>query len=122
MSFAKFNVESQIFFRSASGLTYGLVNLKPIVPGHVLLIPRRVVPRIADLEPAEVSDLFLSVQRVAGTLVRPFSPSVVRCVGFPLSPLTGSRPLPLIGDVMLTLFSLGSCVPCSGHDSLTAGM
>ena len=67
MSFAKFNVESQIFFRSTK--SYGLVNLKPIVRGHVLLIPRRVVARLGDLSPEEVGDLFSSVQRVARVLV-----------------------------------------------------
>lgn len=74
MSFSKFNVESQIFFRSRRSL--GLVNLKPIVPGHVLVIPRRVVPRLADLEEEEVSDLFLSVQTVTRVLVRPSSPPI----------------------------------------------
>jgi hypothetical protein len=68
MSFAKFNVESQIFFKSAK--SYGLVNLKPIVPGHVLVIPRRVVPRMADLQVEELNDLFQSVQRVTIVLVR----------------------------------------------------
>lgn len=68
MSFAKFNVESQIFFTSR--LSHGLVNLKPIVPGHVLVIPKRVVPRIADLQTDEVCDLFLSVQQIAKVVVR----------------------------------------------------
>lgn len=67
MSFAKFNVETQIFF--SSRLSHALVNLKPIVPGHVLVIPQRIVPRIADLKSEEVSDLFLSVQRVAAVVV-----------------------------------------------------
>ena len=31
----------------------------------VLVIPKRVVPRIGDLQPDEVSDLFLTVQRVS---------------------------------------------------------
>lgn len=39
-----------------------IVNLKPLVDGHVLVCPYRVVPRFADLTPEEVQDLFLSVQ------------------------------------------------------------
>lgn len=68
MSFATFKVESQIFYRSS--LSYGLVNLKPLVDGHVLCIPKRVVPRLSDLHGDEISDLFLSVQTIAKTLVR----------------------------------------------------
>lgn len=45
-----------------------IVNLKPIVPGHVLVLPRRVAPRLADLEDEETSDLFLTARRVASVL------------------------------------------------------
>lgn len=72
MSFAKFNVDSQIFFTSR--LSHGLVNLKPIVPGHVLVIPKRVVPRLSELKEEEVTDLFLSVQRIAHVVVRSLFP------------------------------------------------
>jgi bis(5'-adenosyl)-triphosphatase len=41
-----------------SRYSLGLVNLKPIVPGHVLVIPRRVVPRFQDLSLEEVADLW----------------------------------------------------------------
>jgi bis(5'-adenosyl)-triphosphatase len=34
------------------------VNLKPVVPGHVLVSPKRVVARFAELAPEEVSDLW----------------------------------------------------------------
>lgn len=53
---------SQIFYETS--LCYGIVNLKPIVPGHVLIIPKRVCVRIADLTSEEMSDLFSVVQRV----------------------------------------------------------
>jgi bis(5'-adenosyl)-triphosphatase len=46
------------------------VNLKPILPGHVLVSPRRVVPRVADLTPAETSDLFLTVRRIGRMIER----------------------------------------------------
>lgn len=48
--------------------TLGLVNFKPVAPGHVLLIPRRKVARFAELNAAEVGDLFAQVQAV-GTVV-----------------------------------------------------
>ena len=40
------------------------VNLKPILPGHVLVSPRREAPRLSDLSQDETIDLFLTVQRV----------------------------------------------------------
>ena len=52
----------QVFFESP--LSLGIVNLKPIVPGHVLVISKRVCARVADLSPEEVSDLFTAVHRV----------------------------------------------------------
>lgn len=64
--FAAFNVEKQVFLRTT--LSCCLVNLKPIVPGHVLVIPRRVVSRFSELSAAEVGDLYTTVQRVARVL------------------------------------------------------
>ncbi|WWD16717.1 hypothetical protein CI109_101148 [Kwoniella shandongensis] len=64
--FAAFDVSRQVFYRSP--ISIGIVNLKPLLPGHVLIIPRRVVPRLADLEPREVTDLFLAVQHVGKVL------------------------------------------------------
>jgi bis(5'-adenosyl)-triphosphatase len=57
---------SQIFYESP--LCYGIVNLKPIVPGHVLIIPKRVSVRIADLSSEEMTDLFSTVQKVGPVL------------------------------------------------------
>ncbi|KAJ3182886.1 hypothetical protein HDU85_002489 [Gaertneriomyces sp. JEL0708] len=53
---------SEVFFTSR--LSLGLVNYKPIVPGHLLVIPRRVVARYQDLTPEEISDMFLSAQKI----------------------------------------------------------
>jgi bis(5'-adenosyl)-triphosphatase len=53
------------------------VNLKPLLPGHVLVSPRRLVPRFNDLTPDEVKDLFLTVQRVSRTVERVFSASAL---------------------------------------------
>ncbi|KAG8851234.1 hypothetical protein FRB96_009437 [Tulasnella sp. 330] len=68
--FSKFDVTRQVFFRS--GLSYGVVNLKPIVPGHILVVPKRVVARLSDLNPEEISDLFRSVQRIGGVIQMAF--------------------------------------------------
>jgi diadenosine tetraphosphate (Ap4A) HIT family hydrolase len=57
---------SQIFFESS--LSLAIVNLKPIVPGHVLIIPKRVEPRIMNLSAEEYSDLFLTTRVVAPKL------------------------------------------------------
>lgn len=45
-----------------------LVNLKPIVRGHCLVIPRRVTPRFCDLSAEEVCDLWCTAQRVGPKL------------------------------------------------------
>jgi bis(5'-adenosyl)-triphosphatase len=58
-----------------SRLSFALVNLKPLLPGHVLVSPRRVVPRFNDLSAAEVQDLFLTVQRVSRMVERVFDAS-----------------------------------------------
>ena len=77
------------------------VNLKPLLPGHVLISPRRVAPRyspplsllfrfplvpfntltffhrLSDLSPEEVSDLFLTVQRIGRLISRVYAASAL---------------------------------------------
>ena len=53
-----------ILFMSPSGLTVASVNLKPLVPGHVLVIPRRVVPLLEGLTDLEFDDLIQTVRMV----------------------------------------------------------
>ncbi|ETV98648.1 hypothetical protein H310_08762 [Aphanomyces invadans] len=57
---------SEVFYTSP--LSIGLVNLKPIVPGHVLVIPKRRVARFLDLDADEVADLWHTAQLVAKRL------------------------------------------------------
>jgi bis(5'-adenosyl)-triphosphatase len=52
----------QVFYQTP--LCFALVNIKPVVPGHVLVIPFRKVDRLTDLHQDEVSDLFSTVQKV----------------------------------------------------------
>jgi bis(5'-adenosyl)-triphosphatase len=46
------------------------VNLKPLLPGHVLVSPLEVRPHLSDLSAAEIADLFQTVTRVQRTLKR----------------------------------------------------
>ncbi|KAH8729047.1 HIT-like domain-containing protein [Phaeosphaeriaceae sp. PMI808] len=73
IKFGSFVVTSQVFHLSR--YSFAIVNLKPLLPGHVLVSPRRVVPRFNDLSTAEVQDLFLTVQRVSRMVERVFDAS-----------------------------------------------
>ncbi|PLW07104.1 hypothetical protein PCANC_19479 [Puccinia coronata f. sp. avenae] len=65
--FSSFNVTNQVFFQTDH--CFAIVNLKPIAPGHVLVVPRRTeVKRLADLSRDEVADLFCSVQKVGSVM------------------------------------------------------
>jgi hypothetical protein len=47
--FGRFKIETkQIFYRSSH--SFATVNLRPLVPGHVLVVSNRVVPLLSDLE------------------------------------------------------------------------
>lgn len=61
--FYQFAVDSQVFFKSK--YTFALVNIKPLVPGHVLVVPLRTsVLRFGDLTPQESQDYMMSLQIV----------------------------------------------------------
>jgi len=49
-------------------LSFAFVNRKPILPGHVLVSPKRCLPRVKELTAPEVSDFFLLCQKV-GTVI-----------------------------------------------------
>ena len=57
---------SQVF--AETSLSVGLVNLKPVVPGHVLIVSKRVVPRFHDLTADETADIWSLAQRVGHAL------------------------------------------------------
>jgi bis(5'-adenosyl)-triphosphatase len=61
--FGSFNVTTQVFYQSAR--SYGLVNLKPILPGHVLVCPLRPVDRISGLTTEEASDFYATVHKIS---------------------------------------------------------
>jgi len=56
----------QVFY--VSRLCLGFVNLKPVVPGHVLVIPKRRVGRYKDLEDDEILDLWKSSKIISESL------------------------------------------------------
>jgi len=63
--FANFIIPSTSVFYSSSKLhTKAFVNLRPIVPGHVLVIPQRIVPLLEDLTDDEYLDLWTTVRKV----------------------------------------------------------
>ncbi|GAA5973760.1 hypothetical protein JCM11641_005122 [Rhodosporidiobolus odoratus] len=72
LRFASFKIPNQIFYLSSSRTTMGIVNLKPLVPGHVLVVPTRVTPRLKDLTPEEVGDLFASVQQISRVIEKEY--------------------------------------------------
>ncbi|EPZ33807.1 bis-triphosphatase [Rozella allomycis CSF55] len=61
----------EIFFSSSLSLAF--VNIKPLVPGHVLVVPKRSVERFSSLEIKEVHDLFESVQKVSRVIEKVYS-------------------------------------------------
>jgi hypothetical protein len=64
--FHNFDVTSQVFFEKPN--TLAIVNLKPIVPLHVLVIPRKLYPRLADLPGIDLNELFESVQTISSKI------------------------------------------------------
>ena len=72
--FGKFKIPaSHIFVKTE--LSFGFVNLRPIVPGHVLISPRRVVGRLKDLTEEEYTDLWSTVRTTQNMLVKRYGPS-----------------------------------------------
>ncbi|KAL8970313.1 MAG: hypothetical protein Q9183_001581 [Haloplaca sp. 2 TL-2023] len=73
MYFGNFLVTSQVFHKTSH--SFALVNIKPLLPGHVLVSPLRAAKRLSDLNHAEVTDLFLTVQQVGRMVERVYGAS-----------------------------------------------
>ncbi|KAI1659999.1 HIT domain-containing protein [Daldinia decipiens] len=73
--FGPFEVTPQVFLTTPH--SFALVNLKPLLPGHVLVCPRQPHKRLTELTAPELTDLFQAVQRVQRMLARHYftSPS-----------------------------------------------
>ena len=50
--------------------SFGIVNLKPLMPGHILICPLTTHQRLTDLTTPEVTDLFSAVQLTQRLLAR----------------------------------------------------
>lgn len=65
--FGRFKISSnQIFLRSTH--CFAMVNLRPLVPGHVLVCSNRVIPLLSDLEEDEYDDFWKTVRVVQNVL------------------------------------------------------
>lgn len=64
---------TQVFYKTP--LSFCLVNLKPLLPGHILVCPLRRVQHIDQLSAPEVTDLFSTVQLASRTLKRVYNAS-----------------------------------------------
>ncbi|OPB38245.1 HIT domain-containing protein [Trichoderma guizhouense] len=72
IKFGPFEVTKQVFLTTPH--SYGLVNLKPLLPGHVLICPLKPHKRLLDMSPAETADLFATVQQVQKLLAKLYFP------------------------------------------------
>lgn len=69
--FGRFIIPSaSVFYRSES--SYAFVNLRPIVPGHVLIIPQEIAPTMADLSEEAYLDMWRTVRVVQRALVQEY--------------------------------------------------
>ncbi|PRT56222.1 Bifunctional bis(5'-adenosyl)-triphosphatase/adenylylsulfatase FHIT [Wickerhamiella sorbophila] len=63
MRFGSYTVSEQVFYQTRK--SFAIVNIRPILPGHVLVCPIRPVERFSQLNPEEVADLFQAVHSVS---------------------------------------------------------
>lgn len=59
---------SQVFWEGT--WTYALVNLRPVTPGHVLVVPKRIVLRFVDLTASELQELMDAATRISTRIAR----------------------------------------------------
>ena len=82
--FGRFKISpSQIFYKTKH--SFALVNLRPLVDGHVLVCSTRVTPLLSDLDPDEYIDLWRTVRSVQDALKRQY-----KCDSFNVAVQDGS--------------------------------
>jgi len=70
VQFGRFRIPPEhVIYSSPSNLSRAIVNLRPIVPNHLLVLSTRVAAHLSDLTPEEYIDLWNSV-RVVQDLLR----------------------------------------------------
>ena len=67
--FAEYTIDEKLIFYKRK-LVYAFVNLKPIVPGHVLLSPTRVEKSYVNLTEAEAIEMWISAKVISENLKR----------------------------------------------------
>ena len=65
--FAEYTIDEKLIFYKRK-LVYAFVNLKPIVPGHVLLSPTRVEKSYVNLTEAEAIEMWISAKVISENL------------------------------------------------------
>ena len=70
--FGRFKISSDQIFHKTSH-SFALVNLRPLVPGHVLICSTRVTPLLSDLEEDEYDDLWRTVRVVQRALKQQYN-------------------------------------------------
>ncbi|KAH6895420.1 HIT-like domain-containing protein [Thelonectria olida] len=79
IKFGPFEVTKQVFLTTPH--SFAVVNLKPIIPGHVLVCPHAPHRRLTDLTAEETADLFTTVQLMQRLLARAYFPAPVPDAG-----------------------------------------
>ncbi|KXX79202.1 Bis(5'-nucleosyl)-tetraphosphatase [asymmetrical] [Madurella mycetomatis] len=90
--FGPFDVTSQVFLTTRH--SFALVNLKPLLPGHVLVCPLVPHRRLTDLSAGELTDLMVAVQRVQRMLARQFFSISPPSPSSPSFPFPANQPQP----------------------------
>ena len=77
--FAKIKLPaSQVFFENDH--IFAFVNIKPVLPGHVLLCPKRIVHRYGDLTDEEASQLAIQAKKIGSVLEKMFNATALNLV------------------------------------------
>lgn len=72
MLFGRFKIlSSQIFHKTEH--SFAVVNLRPLVPGHVLVVSNRIAPLLSDLHDHEYDDLWKTVRKVQRVLKQQYN-------------------------------------------------
>lgn len=73
IKFGPFEVTKQVFLSTPH--SFALVNLKPLIPGHILVCPHAPHRRLTDMSAEETADLFTTVQLMQRLLARAYFPT-----------------------------------------------
>lgn len=72
-----FSGELEVSFVHRDDVCSAFMDIQPVNPGHVLVVPNRHAPHLADLQPEEGAQVFRVAQQVAAALRK----SGLRCEG-----------------------------------------